>query len=323
MWKGYVAFQEAASDRCTGLPRNAHWQRMPGGRLTDEDRRHIAAGLADGLGYAEIARRLGRPTSTVSREVARNGGFGGYGADQARTAAALRAGRRGTPRPAATPAHGARDPAAVGAFVERFAALMTETGVPRMPARVLTCLLVTDAGALTAAELVQRLAVSPASVSKAIAYLEGLGLVRRARDPRSRRDRYLVDDDAWWRAWTVNARANLLWAQAAEQGADILGPATPAGTRVRALGEFFSRLGADMSGADALSGVGDDPAGADALTVLAALLHAGAPLPRERLAVALGWSADRVARATARADGRLTDDQRRALDADPLHGRPA
>ena len=43
---------------------------MPGGRLTQEDRRHIAAGLAEGLGYAEIARRLGRPTSTVSREVA-------------------------------------------------------------------------------------------------------------------------------------------------------------------------------------------------------------------------------------------------------------
>ncbi|NUT46387.1 MAG: helix-turn-helix domain-containing protein, partial [Saccharothrix sp.] len=51
---------------------------MPGGRLTDEDRRDIAAGLALGLGYAEIARRLGRPTSTVTREVIRNGGPGDY-----------------------------------------------------------------------------------------------------------------------------------------------------------------------------------------------------------------------------------------------------
>ncbi|MGS2586459.1 helix-turn-helix domain-containing protein [Streptomyces hebeiensis] len=41
---------------------------MPGGRLTQQDRRRIAAGLADGLPYAEIARRLDRPTSTISRE---------------------------------------------------------------------------------------------------------------------------------------------------------------------------------------------------------------------------------------------------------------
>ncbi|MBO1416423.1 helix-turn-helix domain-containing protein, partial [Streptomyces sp. FH025] len=47
---------------------------MPGGRLTQQDRRRIATGLAEGLGYGEIARGLGRPTSTVTREIARNGG---------------------------------------------------------------------------------------------------------------------------------------------------------------------------------------------------------------------------------------------------------
>ncbi|PLW74614.1 MarR family transcriptional regulator, partial [Streptomyces sp. DJ] len=56
---------------------------MPGGRLTQQERRRIAAGLAEGLPYAEIARRLGRPTSTVSREVGRNGGPGGYRPQQA------------------------------------------------------------------------------------------------------------------------------------------------------------------------------------------------------------------------------------------------
>jgi len=43
-------------------------------RLTHDDRRFIAAGVSAGLGCAEIARRLGRPTSTVSREVCRYGG---------------------------------------------------------------------------------------------------------------------------------------------------------------------------------------------------------------------------------------------------------
>ena len=86
---------------------------MPGGRLTSEDRRHIASGLAEGLGYAEIARRLGRPTSTISREVARNGGSGGYRADRAHEATRGRAHRRRPAPPLERPVAcgaGGRDP---------------------------------------------------------------------------------------------------------------------------------------------------------------------------------------------------------------------
>jgi len=54
---------------------------MPGGRLTRQERQQIALGLADDLSYAEIARRLDRPTSTVTREVMRNGGPTGYRAE--------------------------------------------------------------------------------------------------------------------------------------------------------------------------------------------------------------------------------------------------
>src|SRR5690348_5187516 len=96
----------------------------PGGRLTAEDRRRIAAGLSEGLGYAEIARRLGRPTSTVSREVGRNRGPGRYRADRAEEASHGRA-RRRLEAPAAEPSAGdGPDPDAVRAFVDRFAALM-------------------------------------------------------------------------------------------------------------------------------------------------------------------------------------------------------
>ena len=56
---------------------------MPGGRLTQQERQQIALGLADGLAYAEIARRLDRPTSTITREVMRNGGPTSYRADLA------------------------------------------------------------------------------------------------------------------------------------------------------------------------------------------------------------------------------------------------
>jgi len=264
---------------------------MPGGRLTYADRQRIASGLAEGLGFAEIARRLGRPTSTVSREVARNCGPDGYRADQAHEATGRRVRRRtqapSRGLPGSAGAYG-REPEAVFGFVEHFAALMTRTGVPRMPARVLTCLFTTDSGSLTAAELVQHLRVSPASVSKAIAYLEGVGLIRRERDPGARRERYIVDDDVWLRAWTVSARTHAMWADAAQQGAEVLGAATPAGTRLVDMGRFFAQLSDDMDGG-AMAASFDDP-----LTVLAALVHTGAPRTVEQLATALGWPSRRV-----------------------------
>jgi IS30 family transposase len=46
--------------------------------LTLADREEISRGLAEGLSLRAIAARIGRPVSTVSREVARNGGRDGY-----------------------------------------------------------------------------------------------------------------------------------------------------------------------------------------------------------------------------------------------------
>jgi hypothetical protein len=280
---------------------------MPGGRLTDEDRLRIAAGLRDRLGYAEIARRLGRPTSTVSREVARNGGPGGYRADRARAATRRRARRSPSPMPAAGD-HG-RDPEAVRAFVDRFSSLMAQTGLSRMASRVLVCLFVTDSGTLTAAELVRRLGVSPASISKAVGYLDELDLVRRQREALGRRERYVVEDDVWIRAWMASARKQVTWADAARQGAEILGADTPAGARLEDMARFFARLGRDMTAGSRGVAVGD------ALTVLAAILRAGPPLTSERLATALSWPPERVAGALREAGSdRLTTAQRQALD---------
>src|SRR5215813_13125897 len=224
---------------------------MPGGRLTHQDRQAIAAGLAAGLSHAAIARRLGRPTSTVSREVSRNGGPGSYRADRAQQATGQRARRRkpsmsaaaAVPLPAASDVPG-RDPQAVREFEDWLAAVLVQMGLPRMTASVLSCLSTTDSGSLTAAELVQRLRVSPASVSKAIAFLEGQGLVRRERTDR--RERYIADDDAWYRAWLVSVRTNARLADIALQGAEILGAATPAGARLAEVGRFLRAVGGQM-----------------------------------------------------------------------------
>ncbi|MER6428503.1 helix-turn-helix domain-containing protein [Streptomyces sp900105245] len=213
---------------------------MPGGRLTQQERQRIALGLADGLAYAEIARRLDRPTSTVTREVMRNGGPTAYRADAAHRATERRARRHGqtAPRDPGTPAqpHG-RDAEAVRAYEDLLTAVFMGSGLPRMTARVLVCLYTTDAGTLTASELVQRLQVSPATVSKAIAFLESQGLVRRERDER-RRERYVVDDDVMYQSTMASARATAHLGETARQGVGVLGPGTPAATRLENIARF-------------------------------------------------------------------------------------
>ncbi|PNE38464.1 GbsR/MarR family transcriptional regulator [Streptomyces noursei] len=222
---------------------------MPGGRLSHQERRSIAEGLAEGLAYAEIARSLDRPTSTITREVTRNGGPTGYRADQAHRATERRA-RRRTPAPtpvppAETDAHG-RDPEAVRDFEEQFTALFVQTGLPKMAARVLGCLYAADTGSRTAAELVQRLRVSPASISLAVHYLEEQELIRRERDPGKRHERYVIDDDVWFRAMLASAKTNALLAEAAHQGARTLGATTPAGMRLADMGRFLTHVGQDL-----------------------------------------------------------------------------
>ncbi|MFJ8187085.1 helix-turn-helix domain-containing protein [Streptomyces sp. NPDC096105] len=214
---------------------------MPGGRLTQQERQQIALGLAEGLAYAEIARRLGRPTSTITREVMRNGGPTAYRADLAQRATERRAHRR---RQAASRGSGApeqaygRDAEAVREYEETFTTVMMASGMPTMTARVMACLTLSDAGSLTAAELVQRLQVSPASVSKAIAFLESQDLVRREQGD-GRRERYVVDDDVWYQSMMASARSIAQIVETARQGVHVLVPGTPAATRLENIARFL------------------------------------------------------------------------------------
>jgi DNA-binding transcriptional ArsR family regulator len=222
---------------------------VPGGRLTQQERQQIALGMADGLAYAEIARRLDRPTSTITREVMRNGGPTAYRADLAHRATERRAHRprQAAPRGSQAPeqAHG-RDAEAVREYEEVFTTLLMQQGLPKMMARVLTCLFTTDAGSVTASELVRRLQVSPASVSKAIAFLESQGLIRRERDER-RRERYFVDDGVWYESMIATARANAQLAQTARQGVGILGADTPAAVRLENIARFMDFVGESIT----------------------------------------------------------------------------
>jgi DNA-binding transcriptional regulator GbsR (MarR family) len=126
----------------------------------------------------------------------------------------------------------------VAEYEETLTTVLMATGLPTMAARVLTCLFTSDAGSLTASELGRRLQVSPASVSKAIAFLESQSLVRRERND-GRRDRYVVDDELFYQATIASARANDRLVQTARQGVAVLGPHTPAATRLENVARFL------------------------------------------------------------------------------------
>jgi hypothetical protein len=220
---------------------------MPGPRLSSADRQRIAEGLAQDLDYADIARRLGRPTSTVSREVARNGGPGRYRAELAQLATTHRARRR--PRPPATreiSEHAGPDPDAATAFVTELTAALTETGMPRTAAGVLARLFTSDTGSHTAAELARHLQVSAATISHAVAQLHQHGLIRRGRDGHSRRHRYFLDENAGVRSAVVSVRANQRLATTVLRGADVFGSDTAVGTRLATAGQFLEQLGNDI-----------------------------------------------------------------------------
>ncbi|TDE58818.1 MarR family transcriptional regulator [Nonomuraea mesophila] len=262
---------------------------MPGSRLTHEERQRIALWLAEGVGYAEMGRRLNRPTSTISREVARNSRSGGYLADRAQQAAATRARRRRTTQPEPPSSADERE----REFVEEFAVLLSGTGLQRMASRVFASLLTADADGLTAADLVKRLRISPASVSKSIGYLETMELVGRTSDSGRRRERYTVHEDVWLRAWQADTSAHADVAKATRRGLELFGADTPAGVRLAQMGRFFARLSEQMHGSSSLT----DAAVRDALTVIAALVHGARALTLDELATPLGWPRERVAEA--------------------------
>jgi DNA-binding transcriptional regulator GbsR (MarR family) len=214
---------------------------MPGGRLTQQERQQIALGLAESLPYAEIARRLDRPTSTITREVMRNGGPTGYRSDLAHRATEARARRRrpaSSRSPESDPQPHGRDAGAVAEYEEAFTTVLMASGLSKMAAGVLTCLYTTDAGSLTASQLARHLQVSPASISKAITFLASQSLVRRERDER-RRERYVVDDELFYQATIASARANDQLVETARRGVAILGPQTPAAARLENIARFL------------------------------------------------------------------------------------
>ncbi|MEU7832770.1 MULTISPECIES: MarR family transcriptional regulator [unclassified Nonomuraea] len=131
-------------------------------------------------------------------------------------------------------------------FLERFAVIMSDSGYPRMAARVLAALLIADDGRRTAGELADVLHVGPSAVSGAVKYLMRVGMVTRERDPGERRDHYRVDQAAWYRAAASSDEVFRRFEEGARDGAEVLGTDTPAGARMDETRRFFAFLRSEV-----------------------------------------------------------------------------
>ncbi|WP_103530423.1 GbsR/MarR family transcriptional regulator [Streptomyces sp. SM11] len=137
---------------------------------------------------------------------------------------------------------GSDDGAAGSRFVERFAAQLVQAGMARMPARVFAALLSSERGALTSAELSERLKISPAAVSGAVRHLAQVNMVSREREPGSRRERYRVQSDQWYDALLERDALLKNWQATLREGVDHFGLDTPQGRRINNTLEFFRFL---------------------------------------------------------------------------------
>ncbi|MBF6326671.1 MarR family transcriptional regulator [Nocardia cyriacigeorgica] len=136
---------------------------------------------------------------------------------------------------------------AVLRFAEQFALMLTESGMPRMSARVFAFVLADDADRYTAQELAQGLRVSSAAISGAVRHLVRIGLLGREREPGARHDTYRVYDDDVWYAITMQRKDALDRSiKFLTDGVELLDHARPGGQRVRETLEYYRFMRAEL-----------------------------------------------------------------------------
>jgi DNA-binding transcriptional regulator GbsR (MarR family) len=107
--------------------------------------------------------------------------------------------------------------------VERFAQLLTEGGMPRMPARVFAFMVIEDVDSRTAGELAAQLRVSPAAISGAVRYLIQASMLVRERRPGDRSDHYRLHNDFWYEVQLQRIDLLQRWEDLLTETIDMIG----------------------------------------------------------------------------------------------------
>ena len=139
------------------------------------------------------------------------------------------------------------DPAFVD-VVEHLGGALGDAGIARLPARVFAALLATEDGLLTASELSTLLGVSPAGISGAVRYLTQVRMIRRERERGSRRDVFVVMDDAWHDVLMQKGQMYEPILAALVIARREVGEGTRAGERMQLSVEFMEFVTREMAG---------------------------------------------------------------------------
>ena len=137
-------------------------------------------------------------------------------------------------------------PAEISQFVERFAGVLANSGVPTMSARVMGAMLVSPTGTMTAAELAESLKISQPAVSGAVRQLLQVSFISRERLPGSRKDHYRIREDVFAAILERRNQALSEWESTSRSGAALFGDASPVGRRLTEAADFFAFIHADM-----------------------------------------------------------------------------
>lgn len=134
------------------------------------------------------------------------------------------------------------------ALAEELAGLLIDAGMQRMASRVYAHLFMDDEGVRTAAELAERLRVSPGAISGAVGYLSQVYLLTRERQPGSRRERYRIHQGVMHDSIANRSRILDRWSATMRKGMEQLGPDSPAGARLAENAEFVEFLRDELAG---------------------------------------------------------------------------
>ena len=132
--------------------------------------------------------------------------------------------------------------------VEHLGGALADAGIARLPARVYAALLTTEDGRLTASQLASLLGVSPAGVSGAVRYLTQVRMIRRERERGSRRDVFVVMDDAWHDMLMQTDQIYAPILRALVDARVAVGEGTRAGERMQLSVEFLEFIQREMDG---------------------------------------------------------------------------
>ncbi|WP_232835299.1 GbsR/MarR family transcriptional regulator [Actinocorallia populi] len=122
---------------------------------------------------------------------------------------------------------------------EQMALILSQNGMQKATARVLSALLFAEADSVTAPDLAEQLAISSGSVSGALKMLSTVGLIERVPAPGSRREHYRLREGAWAVLMSTQNTVVQTMFEAADEGMAAAGPDSPATHRLTEMRDFY------------------------------------------------------------------------------------